>query len=130
MENPRWIPRTRCFSPSLAKGVGKTRVIRAVELGFELLRQKEEVFLLAPTGEAAYNIGGRTIHTALSIDVCDRRPRPSVGRSTHCGKGGQYCLSSMNSTVILGALPIVVLMGDFHQFAPIKAQPNEPPLDS
>jgi hypothetical protein len=122
-----------------------------VELGFELLRQKEEVFLLAPTGEAAYNIGGRTIHTALSIDVCDRRPRPSVGRSTHCGKGGQYCLSSMvsltmlntinqpcnriqtvgqNSTVILGALPIVVLMGDFHQFAPIKAQPNEPPLDS
>ena len=28
-----------------------------------------------------------------------------------------------DSTAILGALPIVVFMGDFHQFAPIKAQP-------
>jgi hypothetical protein len=58
-------------------GVGKTRVIKAVELGFELLRRKDEVILLAPTGAAAYNIGGRTIHTALSIDVCDRA-RPSI----------------------------------------------------
>jgi hypothetical protein len=28
-----------------------------------------------------------------------------------------------DSTAILGALPIVVFMGDFHQFAPVKAQP-------
>ena len=59
------------------RGVGKTRVIKAVELGFELRRRKEEVILLAPTGVAAYNIGGRTIHTALSINMCDRA-RPSV----------------------------------------------------
>ena len=71
MENPLWMPRTRCFSPSPAKVVwGKTRVIRSVELGFKLVRRKEEVLLLAPTGAAAYNIGGRAIHTALSIDVC------------------------------------------------------------
>lgn len=36
-------------------GVGKTRVIKAVELGLELLRRKDEVLLLAPTGLAAYN---------------------------------------------------------------------------
>jgi hypothetical protein len=29
-------------------GVGKTRVIKVVELGFELLRRKDEVILLAP----------------------------------------------------------------------------------
>ena len=78
MENLLWMPRTRCFSPSPAKVVwGKTRVIRAVEL----VRRKEEVLLLAPTGAAAYNIGGRAIHTALSIDVCTVRPCPSVGQA-------------------------------------------------
>src|SRR6266404_4966618 len=76
--------------------------------------------------------------------------RRSSHRSTLCGKGGQLCsltrsawscmvsltmLNTINeqcnriralgrdSTAILGALPIVVFMGDFHQFAPVKAQP-------
>jgi AAA domain-containing protein len=70
--NPLWRPTSKCFSQSLAKGgVGKTRVIQAVELSFELLQRKDEVLLLAPTGAAAYNIGGRTIHTALGVDVFD-----------------------------------------------------------
>jgi hypothetical protein len=113
--------------------VGKTRVIQAVELGFELL--------------AAYNIGGRTIHTALSIDVFDRA-RPTIKPQTYSlwqGKTTLFIdeismvsltmLNTINqqcnriravgkdSTAILGALPIVIFMGDFHQFAPIKAQP-------
>ena len=127
-------------------GVGKTRVIQAVELGFELLQRKDEV-LLAPTGAAAYNIGGRTIHTALSIDVFDRA-RPTIKPQTYSlwqGKTTLFIdeismvsltmLNTINqqcnriravgkdSTAILGALPIVIFMGDFHQFAPIKAQP-------
>jgi hypothetical protein len=53
-------------------GVGKTRVIKAVELGFKLLQWKDEVLKLAPTGAAAYNIRGRTIHNALGIDIFDR----------------------------------------------------------
>jgi len=128
-------------------GVGKTRVIKAVELGLELLRRKDEVLLLAPTGAAAYNISGRTIHTALGIDVCDRA-RPTVkpqiyslwqGKTilfideismvslTMLNTINQQCnrirAVGQDSTAILGALPIVVFMGDFHQFAPIKAQP-------
>jgi helitron helicase-like protein/PIF1-like helicase len=128
-------------------GVGKTRVIQAVELGFELLQRKDEVLLLAPTGAAAYNIGGRTIHTALGIDLFDRA-RPTVKSQTYSlwrGKTTLFIdeismvsltmLNTINqqcnkiravgqdSTAILGALPIVVFMGDFHQFAPISAQP-------
>jgi len=40
-----------------------------LELGLELLQRKEEVLLLASTGVAAQNIGGRNIHTASGIDV-------------------------------------------------------------
>jgi PIF1-like helicase len=128
-------------------GVGKTRVIQAVELGFELLQRREEVVLLAPTGAASYNIGGRTIHTALGIDVFDRA-RPTIKPQIHSVWRGKTTLFideismvsltmlntineqcnkiralAQDSTAILGALPIVVFMGDFHQFAPIKAQP-------
>ena len=53
-------------------GVGKTQVINAIVLGYELLQWMFEVLLMAPTGAAAYNIGGRTIHNALCIDVYDR----------------------------------------------------------
>ena len=128
-------------------GVGKTRVVKAVERGFELLQRKDEVIKLAPTGAAAYNIRGRTLHTALAIDVFDR-PRQTIkpqvhslwqGRSTlfvdeismvslpmldtvnkQCSK---ICSVSQDATAVLGALPVVVFMGDFHQFAPISAQP-------
>jgi len=128
-------------------GVGKTRVVEAVELGFELLCRKDEVILLAPTGAAAYNIGGRTIHTGLGIDIMDRaRPaiKPQIysiwqGKTilfideismvslTMLNTINQQCnrirAVGQDSTAILGALPIVVFMGDFHQFAPIRAQP-------
>ena len=55
--------------------VSKTRVIKAMELGFELLRRKGEVLLLAPMSAAAYNIGER--HRRV--------------RSPHCRKGGPFC---------------------------------------
>jgi len=122
-------------------GVGKTRVIKAVELDLELLRRKDEALLLAPTGAAAYNIRGRAIHTAVGIDV-----RPSVkpqfyslwqGRTipfvdeismislTLLNTINQQCnrIRAVGQDFVLGALPIVAFMEDFHQFAPIKAQP-------
>ena len=125
-------------------GVGKTRVIKAVELGFELLQRKDEVILLAPTGAAAYNIGGRTIHTALSINMCDRA-RPSVTPQIYSLWQGKTILFideismvSLNmlhtinqqcgriravgqeSTSILGALPIVVFMETSTNSRPLK----------
>ena len=136
-------------------GVGKSRVIKAVELGYELLQRKSEVLLVAPTGAAAYNIGGRTIHNALSIDICDR-PLPNISSYAYSlwkektimivdeiSMVSLTMLTTINeqcnriravrqdSTAILGAMPIVVFMGDFHQFGPIKAKalwqtPTEP----
>jgi hypothetical protein len=121
-------------------GVGKARVIQAVKLGFELLQRKEEVLLLAPTGATSYNIGGRTIYSALSIDVFNRA-RSTINPQIHSlwqGKTTLFIdeinmisftmLNTINeqcnriralprdSTAILGALPIVVFMGNFeHQ---------------
>jgi len=59
-------------------GTGKTRVIKAIELGYALLQRKQEVILMAPTGPAAYNIGGRTIHTALGINITNH-PHMNLG---------------------------------------------------
>jgi AAA domain len=105
-------------------GVGKTRVIQAVELSN------------SSNGLLSYNIDGRTIHTALGVDVFDRARQGkttlfideiSMVSLTMLNTINEQCNNiralPQDSTAILGALPIVVFMGDFHQFAPIKAQP-------
>jgi hypothetical protein len=127
-------------------GVGKTRVIEAIELGYELLQRKSEVLLMAPTGAAAYNIGGRTIHNALCINIYNQPQRVSslvyslwnrktiiiideisMVSLTMLYTINQQCNKiqavQQDSTAILGAIPIVVFLGDFHQFPPIQSQP-------
>jgi hypothetical protein len=128
-------------------GTGKSQIIKAVKLGYELLQWKSELLLLGPTGSAAYNIGGRTIHNALSISL-GGKPRHNIKpqiyalwkekRNMIIDEISMVSLKMLNnihtqcnniralqqdSTAILGALPIVVFMGDFHQFAPIKERP-------
>ena len=61
---------------------GKSQIIKAVNLEYELLQQKSEVLLLAPTGAAAYNIAGHTIHTALCLDF-HANPRPKINSHTY-----------------------------------------------
>jgi len=58
-------------------GVGKSQVIKAIVAGMDLIKRKDEVILLAPTGAAANNIGGNTIHTALGISIAKKR-KPQV----------------------------------------------------
>jgi hypothetical protein len=128
-------------------GTGKTQIIKAIKLGYTYLQREAELLLMAPTGAAAYNIGGRTIHAALGINTYDH---PQMKLSSHTmalwkeksiiiideiSMVSLTMLSTMNqqcnkiqavqpdSTAIFGALPIVVFMGDFHQFAPVRAQP-------
>jgi len=48
---------------------GKFQIIKAIKLGYELLQWKNKVILMALTDVASYNIGERTIHTALCISV-------------------------------------------------------------
>ena len=58
-------------------GVGKSQVIKAIVAGMDPIKRKDEVILLAPTGAAANNIGGNTIHTALGISIAKKR-KPQV----------------------------------------------------
>ena len=64
-------------------GVGKSQVIKAIVRGMDLIRRKDEVILMAPTGAAADNIGGNTYHTSLGIN-CGQTQKPSV--SSHVNK--------------------------------------------
>ena len=120
-------------------GVGKSQVIKALQLGFLLLKRSHELAILAPTGAAANNIGGSTIHTSLSIN--------KDGKGSHKIRGpwpqrsaliideismldlkmlatiDQQLLQakrlSQESTAVFRRLSLVLLIGDFYQFAPI-----------
>jgi len=127
-------------------GTGKTRIIEAVKLGMALLQRGNEVIVTAPTGNAASNIHGSTIHTSLDVGVGRHRKRkPSQRvRSLWADKTilivdeismvGSRLLDSIdkqckllknldpNSTAVFGGLPIVFLLGDFHQFSPVQSK--------
>lgn len=58
-------------------GTGKSRVIEAVRLGKTLLQRQNEALVLAPTGNAAKNVQGSTIHTGFgccSAGSSQKRP--------------------------------------------------------
>ena len=48
-------------------GTGKTHVIRAILRLFELLGRSQEIMVGAPTGAAALNIGGYTVHSLMML---------------------------------------------------------------
>lgn len=128
-------------------GVGKSQVIKAIVAAMDLIHRKEEVMLMAPTGAAADIIGGSTYHTSLGISL-NRYKRggvsPRVRRlwyrktvmvidevsmidlsalsiiNTHCKIARSLDRSSPE---LFGGLPVVILMGDFHQFPPVQGQP-------
>lgn len=127
------------------RGVGKSQVVNALELGFSLLSCRGDFVLVSLTGAAADNIGGSTIHTCLSISV--------RGKQGHANKVSslwtKQCalivdeismvdlemLSNMarqlakakglenKSTAVFGGLPIIILMRNFYQFSPVVGRP-------
>lgn len=52
------------------RGVGKSRVIYELEMGFTLMDRRHELMIFASTGCAAKDIGGSTMYKALSISTC------------------------------------------------------------
>jgi hypothetical protein len=127
-------------------GVGKSQIIKAIVAGMDLIRRKEEVILMAPTGAAADNISGNTYHTALGISIAkaqkttvSSRVRKLWSKKTvmvidEVSMTDLSMLSTINSQCkiarslgrsspdLFGGLPIVILMGDFHQFSPVRGQ--------
>jgi hypothetical protein len=128
-------------------GVGKSQIIRAIVAAMDLIHRRDEVILMAPTGAAADAIGGSTYHTSLGISLNRYRQggvSPRVRRlwarktvmiideismvdlaalsiiNTHCKIARSL---DRSSTDLFGGLPVVILMGDFHQFPPVQGQP-------
>lgn len=50
--------------------VGKSRAVKALEMGFALLGRRKELVIFAPTGSVADGIGGSTVHAALGVNTC------------------------------------------------------------
>ncbi|KAJ5367173.1 hypothetical protein N7541_001114 [Penicillium brevicompactum] len=88
-------------------GVGKSQIIKAIVATMDLIHRKDEVILMAPTGAAADVIGGSTYHTSLGI---------SLNRYRRGGVSPRIIFASF------WGLPVVILMGDFHQFPPVQGQ--------
>ncbi len=59
-------------------GVGKSRVVHAIELGCNLLLRDSDLVITAPTDAAADNIGGSTIHTSLAISIRNRHGKSNI----------------------------------------------------
>ena len=127
-------------------GTGKSRIIDAARLGMKLLGRERELLVIAPTGRAANNVQGSTIHTGLDIAVRNhlkRQPSSRV-RSLWANKTmliideismvSSILLNSIdsrskvvksldsNSTAVFGGLHVVIFLGDFRQFSPIQAR--------
>ena len=123
-------------------GMGKSRVIQALQQRYSLLQRSHELAIIAPTGAAVNNIGRSTLHTALDINkdgkescqiqepwpqqsalvideisMLDLKMFATINQQLLQAKG----LSS-ESTAIFGELSMVLLMGDFYQFAPVTGQ--------
>jgi hypothetical protein len=73
---------------------------------------------MAPTGAAADNIGGNTLHTSLGIDEVSMMDLSMLSViNNHCKTARSL---DRGSPDFFGALPIVILMGDFFQFPPVR----------
>ena len=128
-------------------GVGncKSRVIEAVKLGMKLLQRQDEAIVVAPTGNAASNVGGSTIHTSLDVAIGRSRKRGSSSRvksvwtnktmlvidevsSKLLDSIDKQCkvMKNLNSdsTAVFGGLHVVIALGDFHQFPGLPYRPR------
>jgi len=132
-----------------AAGSGKSRVINTlVTVIRQILQDNNSVHVIAPTGAAAFNVGGQTIHRLFKINVAN--PDKPMGNMAKEQLGAQLRTTvalffderSMISQKVLGAaemnasaaahnfghdsedwggIPIVILFGDDCQIPPTLA---------
>jgi hypothetical protein len=128
-------------------GVGKSWLIQAIEKLFQLMEDHHSLCITASTGSAAANINGRTIHSAVGLNIrgyCSQKIENLLMRKWKETKmlvldeismiSGQL-FSKINSRlnhlrgyhdiedICFGRLPIVMVLGDFAQFPPVNGTP-------
>jgi PIF1-like helicase/Helitron helicase-like domain at N-terminus len=124
-------------------GTGKSWVIEAIRVGMKLLQRDQEVLVIAPTGNAAKHVQGSTVHTGLNVPVKGNRKKIteelqslwkkktmliideiSMVGSVLMNSIDKQCAAMRNlssdSTTVFGGLPVVIVLGDFHQFPPVR----------
>ena len=123
-------------------GVGKTHLIKALMFGLSIIQKHDDVLLTASTGAAAANIGGATYHSALGYGKNASQPVRQATRSRLSHKKifilDEISMVSLEDLVqinercnaiwdlnrasdtVFGGLPIVILLGDFNQFRPVR----------
>ena len=52
------------------KGVGKSKIVKTIYLGFGFLKRQKELLIATPIRAAIANIGNVTIHRVLNINDC------------------------------------------------------------
>lgn len=128
-------------------GTGKTRVIQAITELAKRLEVVDSMVLCAPTGTAANNINGQTIHSVLNLSFSSRgggdRNKWKVERHARYWAGKRYLIideismvdlaeldeiherlvmlkqSSTDQPSPFGGLDAVMLFGDFCQLPPV-----------
>ena len=120
-------------------GVGKTHLIKAFMFSLSIMQKHDDVLLTASTGAAAANVTGATYHSALGFGNNGNQPVRQATRSrlSHKKIDGISMVSLENlvqindrcntiwdlnraSDTVFGMLPIVILLGDFNQFRPVR----------
>ncbi len=121
-------------------GVGKSRIVKTIHLGFSFLKKRKKFLIAALTGAASANIGDVIIYGARSIDDCIQKQQ-RLAKSFWQNRSAlildeismvslkllstiDMCLSQAkdktnNDTAVLGRLAMVIVMRDFYQFPPV-----------
>jgi hypothetical protein len=128
-------------------GTGKSRIVKAVIIALSLLQRDVEIALMAPTGSAADNIDGNTYHSTLGMSIGNKTFHTAPRRIQHLWANKTIMIIDeismtdlqtlfrinkrcniarslkSESADLFGEVPIVIFMGDFYQFPPVKGLP-------
>ena len=72
-------------------GTGKSRLIAAVRGWFAVLNRQNELVVTAPTGTAAFNVAGITLHSAANLPI-GKQKKKKIGNKTKSWKDRQYLI--------------------------------------
>ena len=120
-------------------GTGKSRLIAAVRAWFAMLNRQNELVVTAPTGTAAFNVAGITLHSAGNLPI-GKQSKKKIGNKRKDWTDRQYLIVdevSMVDCKMLVNLNInlkeaksqpndyfgginIIFMGDFLQLATVS----------